>query len=447
MRILMVVTDIFFMDFSGGSRRTYETARGFLSKGHEVIVFSNRQPGMKKFEIIEGIKIYRRKMIEPGKIIGKMLSNSPIILRKTLKKVLGIFMKGESKNFTNNGSNEVHSHVSRYDDFHSRTTYTMKAKLADFYRHKFPLLKFIKTWPSIFRILKIIKKEKIDVIYERGGSYGIGVLCANLTGRINFTEFIDILYWNWALKKTDVITSYFTKSHVPGFIERDKIKLVYTSVDPDRFNPDIPVLEVKRKYNLKEEDFIGVYVGAFYSWHGLENVVDAFNLLMESAEFEKLEHLREHLKIILVGNGETFGIIKEKVSKNFKLKNKIILTGRVPFNEVPAYVNAASFCLTLNEYDAIGLKTFEYMACAKPLISTDVDLVPYFFKDGVNILLIPPNNPRALIEKIAYLYEHPDERKRIGQNARALVEQKYTWSKHIDNLLDAIKMAINKKRK
>ncbi|MHA1727129.1 MAG: hypothetical protein ACTSWY_00160, partial [Promethearchaeota archaeon] len=69
MRILMVVTDIFFPHLSGGARRTLETARILSKMGHNILIFSNKDKNHENFEKIEKYSVYRKRMIEPGVIL------------------------------------------------------------------------------------------------------------------------------------------------------------------------------------------------------------------------------------------------------------------------------------------------------------------------------------------------------------------------------------------
>ncbi|MHA1111223.1 MAG: hypothetical protein ACTSRE_08975, partial [Promethearchaeota archaeon] len=63
MNILMVVTDIFLQDFSGGARRTIETARVLSKLGHHVTIFCNRRINDRHYEKMGNLTIYRVHML------------------------------------------------------------------------------------------------------------------------------------------------------------------------------------------------------------------------------------------------------------------------------------------------------------------------------------------------------------------------------------------------
>jgi acetyltransferase-like isoleucine patch superfamily enzyme/glycosyltransferase involved in cell wall biosynthesis len=62
----------------------------------------------------------------------------------------------------------------------------------------------------------------------------------------------------------------------------------------------------------------------------------------------------------------------------------------------------------------------------KPAIVTRVGALPDVVHNGENGLLIPPNDPEALAAAVCYLLEHPDEAKRMGRNAKAMMAQAHS---------------------
>ncbi len=64
-----------------------------------------------------------------------------------------------------------------------------------------------------------------------------------------------------------------------------------------------------------------------------------------------------------------------KSEKN--LNGKLILTGKIPFEEIPKHIAAADICLLpayKNEImmNIVPIKIYEYMAMGKPVIATNL---------------------------------------------------------------------------
>jgi glycosyltransferase involved in cell wall biosynthesis len=86
--------------------------------------------------------------------------------------------------------------------------------------------------------------------------------------------------------------------------------------------------------------------------------------------------------------------------------------------------------------EGMGMVVVEAMACGLPVITTPNgpgDLV----RDGVDGFLVPPHAPEAITEKLEYFYTHPEERARMGANARQRA-QLFNWENYTKAALDAI---------
>jgi glycosyltransferase involved in cell wall biosynthesis len=68
----------------------------------------------------------------------------------------------------------------------------------------------------------------------------------------------------------------------------------------------------------------------------------------------------------------------------------------------------------------------ESMACAVPVISTNVGGVPELVDDGTHGRLVPFGDVDAMAGALLWMLEHPDERRRMGQNARQRIGDEFS---------------------
>ena len=68
-------------------------------------------------------------------------------------------------------------------------------------------------------------------------------------------------------------------------------------------------------------------------------------------------------------------------------------------------------------------------------------------EDGVTGLHFTPGDAQDLAAKVRWLSEHPDERARMGENARREYEEKYTPERNYEMLMDIYEQAIAESRK
>jgi len=112
----------------------------------------------------------------------------------------------------------------------------------------------------------------------------------------------------------------------------------------------------------------------------------------------------------------------------YNLKDKVILAGQKPYNEMPQYLAAADVCL-LPAYnnetmrDIIPGKVYEYMAAGKPVISTELPGMMNKFGTDNGIVFV--KTPEDTIGKAVELFE-TGQFKDLGFKARKYIET-YSW--------------------
>ena len=69
------------------------------------------------------------------------------------------------------------------------------------------------------------------------------------------------------------------------------------------------------------------------------------------------------------------------------------------------------------------------MVSGLPVVATNVGGVPSLVEDGKTGLLVPWGNSNILAGKIEWLLAHPQERARLGQNARRIARARHAPEK------------------
>jgi glycosyltransferase involved in cell wall biosynthesis len=87
--------------------------------------------------------------------------------------------------------------------------------------------------------------------------------------------------------------------------------------------------------------------------------------------------------------------------------------------------------------ELLGLALLEAMACETPVICTNVGGMPEIVINGLDGFVVPPNDPRALREKILFLLDNPDIAVEMGKRGREKVLQYFTWDKVAERCLSA----------
>ncbi len=83
------------------------------------------------------------------------------------------------------------------------------------------------------------------------------------------------------------------------------------------------------------------------------------------------------------------------------------------------------------------LKLFEYMAAGLPIVASDLPAIREILTDGVNALLVPPGDPKAIAAAVRRLRTEPGLAERL--RTRALQDvQNYTWDRRARQVIEAL---------
>jgi glycosyltransferase involved in cell wall biosynthesis len=165
---------------------------------------------------------------------------------------------------------------------------------------------------------------------------------------------------------------------------------------------------------------VAVFVGSLRPWHGIETIAAAWRLLGSSAP-----------PLTVIGDGPSRPLLDGLEAR---------VMGHVPPARVPSVLAGADIGLAPYSADAPSyfspLKVFEYLAAGLATVVADLPAVTAVV-DRDTAVVIPPGNAEALAEAVTSLAANSAERKRLGENGRALVAEQHTWRHRARRLVEA----------
>lgn len=87
--------------------------------------------------------------------------------------------------------------------------------------------------------------------------------------------------------------------------------------------------------------------------------------------------------------------------------------------------------------ELLGLALLEAMASGTPVIASRVGGVPEIVRDGETGFLVPPGDVAALHDRLSQILGDPTLQRKLGDNARQVVLERFTWSKVAERCLEA----------
>ena len=89
-----------------------------------------------------------------------------------------------------------------------------------------------------------------------------------------------------------------------------------------------------------------------------------------------------------------------------------------------------------NYLDALPVKMFEYMAAGIPVIASNIPLWRAIVQDNECGLCVDPRDPAAIAAAIDYFVLHPETARRMGQNGRRAILERYNWPVESQKLIN-----------
>lgn len=201
--------------------------------------------------------------------------------------------------------------------------------------------------------------------------------------------------------------------------------------------------EINTIYNLKNKSSVvynGVNTNLFAPTKGyskyptvlftgrLESRKGVGDLIMAAKYISKIN---SDIRFILVGNGPMETYLKQMVEK-LGLDKVIKFEGFVSHEKIFEYYQKSTIYVLPSYYEGLPTTLLEAMSSGIASIATNVQGNSELINDGDNGLLVDPKKPEKLAEKILYLVNNDELRRKLGKNARKTVEDKYAWNVIVD---------------
>lgn len=219
-----------------------------------------------------------------------------------------------------------------------------------------------------------------------------------------------------------VIDSYVRRRYHPP---DDRIVPIPVGVDPERFQR-VEASHVREEHELGDRPVI-LSIG---------HVIPLRNRLALVRALPHVLEKRPDAVVLVVGtvHDESFLDLADELG----VRDSMVVTGGVRYEEVPAYVAAAD--VEAHDFQGLGLgtSTFEVMASQVPVVAVvrtdnfaDVEL-----RSWEDLVIVPLDDPRALAAAILRLLDDPELARHVGEGQRKLILEHFSiesvTTKHIE---------------
>lgn len=200
-------------------------------------------------------------------------------------------------------------------------------------------------------------------------------------------------------------------------LEKKNLVNIPLGVDPDYFYPMEKDVELRKTLGITDEDVVIGILGRLSPVKGHRYFIQA--------AFEVLKDFKQ-AKFLIAGEDAQIKSyrLKEWVNK-MGVPDKFIFIGKT---EDPRKIISI---MDIGVIASIGSETvcrvaLEYMALGKPVIGTQVNGIPEVIKDGINGLIVKPEDSIEMAQAMLKLLKNDNKRERFGRVGRFLIEHDFS---------------------
>lgn len=200
-------------------------------------------------------------------------------------------------------------------------------------------------------------------------------------------------------------------------VNQSHVRVVYNGVDHRKFCPGAKKSDFIEKIYDEAGGPIVLFSGRMISTKGIHILIKAMPRVIREIK-------DVHFVFTGGGNSRPYRQMIERMripSRNYNFVGYIR-----NFEDLPGLYSIASVFAAPTLYENFPFRVLENMSCQNPVVATKIVGIPEMITDGVNGLLVPPSDSEKLADKIVNVINDKPLAKKIGQNARRTIEERFT---------------------
>ncbi|MDA3936204.1 MAG: glycosyltransferase [Actinomycetota bacterium] len=197
---------------------------------------------------------------------------------------------------------------------------------------------------------------------------------------------------------------------------------IWMKVPPERLfeidnGVDVEAYELSRGPQRSPVTFGAL--GSLIAVKGHVYLVDAFARIADELPGSRL---------IIAGEGAERFEIEQAIAER-GLQDRIVLRGVV--RDVPGHLRDVDVFVHSSLSEGLPMAILEAMAAAKPIVATDISVIPHVLADGVGVI-VPPGDADALADAMLDLANDPQRAERMGEAAHERVREDYSLEHSVE---------------
>lgn len=318
----------------------------------------------------------------------------------------------------------------------------------DFFTIVPELVRPLHPWKDLLayrQITRLLTRDRPDIVHTHSGKAGVlgrqAAAKANVPIIIHtihgpsfgaFQGSLPNLLFRAAERHAAKVTTHFV-------VVADAMKEQYLAAGigtPQRYTKILsgfdlqPFLSVRNdpqlraKFGIGLEDFVVGKIARLFKLKGHDDLLAIAPALARECP---------KIKFLLVGDGPWRSRLEEK-AKAMGVRDKFIFAGLVSPKEVPRLIGIMDAVVHLSLREGLPRSLPQALAAGKPVVAYDCDGAKEVCVQNETGFLVPPGDLSGLKEQLCRLANDAPLRRKLGEQGRAFVQERFAVDRMVDNL-------------
>ena len=365
MRILQVIHYFSPLHGGGSINSAYNLSKHLVERGHEVTIFTTDFELDKEYvQSLDGVRVVPFHCIAN---IGMMLISPE--MKERVKKEIMDFDVIHMHNFRSYQNVVVHHYAKKYG-----IPYVLQARGS---------------------VLPFFQKQRLKKIFD--------------------------LFFGYRILKDATKVIALTRAEVEQYkkmgVDEDKIEIVPNGIDLSEYDNLPKRGEFRKKYLIREDEKVILYLGRIHKIKGIDLLVEAFSDLIKELD---------DIRLVIVGPDDGFLSSLKRQIEDLKIGDRILFTGPLyERDKLKAYVDADVYVLP-SIYETFPNTVLEACVCGTPVIVTDRCGIADFVDKVGSVVEYDKGQLRDAMTKNL---SDDELRRRLGEEGRKWVRKEFGWDK------------------
>ena len=382
MKILQV-TNFFKPSWESGgpARVVYEISKKLVERGHDVTVYTT--DGYKS-----RLDVKKNKPVDVDRVKTYYFRNLSSYLTREMVLMIPYYLPIVARRA-----------IRDFDVIHIHEHRTMLAVVVHHYAKKYRVPYILQARGSV---LPFFQKRGLKRIFDIFFGYKI------------LRDASKVI----ALTKTEI------EQYKKMGVDEGKIEIVPNGIDLSEYDNLPKRGEFRKKYLIREDEKVILYLGRIHKIKGIDLLVEAFSDLIKELD---------DIRLVIVGPDDGFLSSLKRQIEDLKIGDRILFTGPLyERDKLEAYVDADVYVLP-SVYETFPVTVLEACACGTPVIVTDRCGIANIVNNN-NVGYVVEYNKDQLQDAIFKILINEELRRYFGEGGKKLVREKFSWDIVVEQL-------------